>query len=65
MTLDEHVAACGWGGKLVRAICRARGWRYIAGSPPEEWYAAWRTGLGDELETIAGRGARLFQEREA
>ena len=58
MSLEELVAKCGWTGKLVRAICRERGWRYVAGSPPEAWYAAWRAGLGVELNEIAGRRQR-------
>lgn len=30
-----------WSAKLVRAYCRARGWRHGAQGAPGEWYAAW------------------------
>jgi len=54
-SLDDLVNVNGFSGKLVRAICRDRGWRYVAGQPPEEWYAAWRSTIGGDLEEIAIR----------
>lgn len=48
--LDELVARHGFTGKLVRAYCALRGWRYDKNGAPPEWYAAWRSGLGRELE---------------
>lgn len=38
--------------KLVRAYCAAMGWRYGKNGAPAEWYAAWRDGLGLEIESL-------------
>lgn len=51
-TVEHLVSVHGLSGKLVRAICHLRGWRYVSGQPPEEWYAAWRAGLGAEIEEV-------------
>ena len=39
-------------GKLVRALCAARGWRWTPQGAPPEWYAAYRGPLGAELEQV-------------
>jgi hypothetical protein len=61
--LHELVKRHGATGKLVRAICTARGWRWTPqGAPPEwhiayrgsppEWHIAYRGSLGGQLETL-------------
>lgn len=50
--LEALIKQHGMTGKLVRAICHANGWKYKAGSPPEEYYHAWRNGLSDEINSL-------------
>lgn len=50
--LARLTARHGASAKLVRAYCAAHGWRYDKAGAPAEWYAAWRGGLGRELEEL-------------
>ena len=43
--------------KFVRAFCRAMGWRYTPQGAPEQWYAAWRAGVAEQLERAIGAKA--------
>lgn len=36
-------------GKLVRAYCKAKGWRWGGGGAPVEWFEAWERGLARDL----------------
>ena len=53
MTTRDAIARHGFTGKAVRAICAANGWKWGSNGAPAEWYAAWRSGLGAEVEKIA------------
>lgn len=48
--LKDLIDKYGLTGKLIKAICAQRGWRYSHNGAPEEWYQAWRDGLGREIE---------------
>jgi len=48
--IRELVAKHGATSKLVRAICRANGWRHAAQGAPPEWFAWWRAGGGLAIE---------------
>lgn len=37
-------------GKLVRAICAARGWRWDKNGAPPQWYAAYAGDVGAAIE---------------
>lgn len=53
--LRELVTRHGTTGKLVRAICASRGWRWTPQGAPSQWYVAYRGDLGARLEKILQR----------
>lgn len=39
--IADLLAKHGYTSKLVRAYCKAMGWRHTPNGAPAEWYAAW------------------------